>query len=94
MTKPVWQKACDEMGWTHWIDTGVGEYIVKVEKSPGGDYYVTALHPDDPAGGDIKYLPNLRVAKKFAEQILANGEWIEYTMFPVAEEALKSMVQP
>lgn len=84
----TWNKARDEMGWQHWIETGVADYVIKVEKSPGGDYFVTALDPDDSAGGDIEYLPDLRQAKRFAEALLESGTWVEYTMEPL--KALKA----
>lgn len=84
MGKGEWSKTRDEQGWQHFLDTGVDAYSIRVEKSRGGDYTVTAFHADDAAGGDVEYRGDLTAAKKYAEEVLENGTWVELTMDPAA----------
>jgi hypothetical protein len=76
----------------HLLDTGVAGYSVKVEKSHGGDYFVTALHEHDPAGGEVDYAPTLAAAKRRAETVLADGSWTDLTNDPDAAEAAAASV--
>jgi hypothetical protein len=74
-----WEKQRDEIGFTHWL--AVDEVtVIKVEKSNGGDYFLTAMQNGDPCGGDVEYFNTLLEAKTFAEQIAINGEWKNYTL--------------
>lgn len=77
-----WRKDRDEGGFVHWLpieDQGDGEeYFMKVEKSRGGDYTVTAYREGDPAGGEVDYRSTLRLAKKEAERLVADNEWRDY----------------
>jgi hypothetical protein len=75
MAKGEWSKFKDELGWIHLLDTGEEGYSLKVEKSTGGDYFVTAMHEDDIAGGEVDYEDNLIKAKKLAEKYLTDGTW-------------------
>lgn len=77
----------DEQGWQHFLATGTDGYTVKVEKTRGGDYSVTAFHEDDPAGGEVDYRDTLSLAKKRAEEMVADGTWAQYTLDPDAASA-------
>lgn len=89
---PQWEKERDELGWVHHLPTGTPGYWVKVEKTPAGDYTVTARNDDDIAGGDVEYRDNLRAAKRFGESLVKSGAWVDYTMFP--DEARAALAAP
>ncbi|MGN6701468.1 MAG: hypothetical protein ACTHKB_00715 [Burkholderiaceae bacterium] len=80
MTSAAWQLERDNIGFIHRLPTGTLGYFVKVEKTVAGDYSVTATHIDDPAGGELEYLPNLTQAKRRAEELVASGEWVSFTL--------------
>lgn len=77
MSAATWQKHRDEGGFFHTLETGEEGYFVKVEKTRGGDYLITAMHEDDPAGGEVEFRDALLEAKRYAESIVSSGEWKE-----------------
>jgi hypothetical protein len=72
-----WRKERDEGGFVHYLPTGVEDYVMKVEKSAGGDYYLTAYREGDPAGGEVEYEDTLEKAKRRAEELVQSGEWVD-----------------
>lgn len=88
----TWQKSRDEMGYVHTLQTGHEGYFVKVQKSHAGDYFVTAQHVDDIAGGDVEYKKDLRAAKRFAETLVETSQWMDYTFDPMVTRA--TLAQP
>lgn len=79
-----WSKDRDEGGFVHWLPIeyqGDGaEYFMKVEKTRGGDYSITAYREGDAAGGDVDYADTLPKAKAEAERIVGNDVWREYLL--------------
>lgn len=82
MTPPpfpvMWRKQRDPIGWIHLLETPKPHHFIKVEKSAGGDYFVTAYREGDSAGGEVVYRPTLATAKKLAQEWLQSGEWTDY----------------
>jgi len=72
-----WQKIKDEIGFIHTLKASDVAYV-KVEKTRGGDYSITAMRNDDAAGGEVEYRNTLNAARDFAERIITDGSWIEY----------------
>ena len=54
------------------------EVFVKVEKSRGGDYFLSVYREGDPCGDEVEYFPNLYQAKKYGKNLfcLMNGRVI------------------
>ena len=75
------------MGWgydrevkEHALFFNDGTHYMVVYKTGGGDYAITCRNEADPCGGDIEYAPNLRKAKAWAEDKIADGTWIEFVL--------------
>lgn len=73
----TWTKQRDEIGFVHMLAVD-SHHVIKVEKSKGGDYFVTAMQNDDASGGAVEYFPSLASARQFAEQAAIDGSWIDY----------------
>lgn len=70
----------DDGGYIHTLPIDGSEAFMKVEKTRGGDYSITAMMPDDPCGGDVVYAPTLPKAKLMAENIVASGEYEDFLL--------------
>lgn len=68
----------DDGGWVHTMPIEGSDAYMKVEKSRGGDYAITALRDGDPCGGEVEYRETLEDARHEAERIVIDGEWEDY----------------
>lgn len=68
----------DDGGFVHFLPIANTDAMMKVEKSRGWDYTVTCMREGDPCGGEVEYRPSLDSAKRYAEKIVADGDWEDY----------------
>ena len=73
-----WSKEKDEVGYMHFLPVNK-DYSLKVEKSRGGDYFISLVtfSEGDCIDSDVVYAGSLAVAKKKAEDLLSSGKWEE-----------------
>lgn len=77
-----WECTRDEVGFQHRLSTGIPGYLIRVEKTVGGDYMTTVDSPGMPVGGEVVYAASLASAKKKAQAMLKDGTWVDYAMIP------------
>lgn len=65
----------DDGGFIHMLPIADTDAFMKVEKTRGGDYSITAIREGDPCGGEVEYAPDLQKAKAVAERLANNGEY-------------------
>ena len=59
---------------------GNDEQYMVVYKTAGGDYAITCRNEGDPCGGDIEYAPTLAKAKRWADDKIDDGTWVELVL--------------
>lgn len=71
----IWQKIKDEVGYMHFLPIN-NEYMLKVEKSRGCDYFISVTSIDgDCIDSELVYKPTLAIAKRVAISLVESGAW-------------------